>query len=52
MKTVPIIFHFKEFINKNSEKKAMLPHQSVFFGDHRGKFYIKKINMTHFSPRT
>ena len=30
----------------------MLPHQSVFLGEHRGNVYIKKINMNHLSPRT
>ena len=27
----------------------MLPHQSVFFEEHRGNIYIKKINMNHLS---
>ena len=30
----------------------MLPHQSVFLGEHRGNVYIKRINMNHLSPRT
>ena len=30
----------------------MLPHQSVFLGEHRGNVYIKKINMNLLSPRT
>ena len=49
MKPVPPIFDPKKVINKNSE---MLPHQSVFFAEHRGSVYIKKINMNHLSPRT
>ena len=53
MKLVPTIFHAKEFINKNSEKKKNnFISPKLFFGDHRGKVYIKKINMTHLSPRT
>ena len=30
----------------------MLPHQSVFLGDHRGNVYIKKIDMNNLSSRT
>ena len=30
----------------------MLPRQSVFFGEHQGNAYIKKINMNHLLPRT
>ena len=26
----------------------MLPHQSVFLGEHRGNVYIKKVNMNHY----
>ena len=31
------------------QKQSMLPHQSVFFEEHRGNIYIKKINMNHLS---